>query len=150
MADQAERLRRARESAGYKSAIDAARAFGWKDPTYYSHENGSRGLTMTTANRYGRAFRVSPIWLLTGEGAPGDRINGRPPKYDREMLVAAIESLLQAIVPQMDAQEAAAFSEAVLGLVELHQRRSHSDDNLDKLRKAIASTADLIAPRDSR
>lgn len=66
-----ERLRMARERAGYEDAAAAARRFGWSEPTYRSHENGSRNFTKRGAVTYGRAFRVSPEWLLLGIGEDG-------------------------------------------------------------------------------
>ena len=53
-----ERLRKAREAAGYRSASDAARAMGVPVPTYVGHENGSRKLTSAAAMRYADAFGV--------------------------------------------------------------------------------------------
>ena len=64
----AARLRNARLRAGFASATDAARAFGWAAPTYLAHENGGRGIPLSRARAYARAFHVSPAWLLTGEG----------------------------------------------------------------------------------
>lgn len=58
-----ERLRIARENAGYETAADAARAFGWIIDTYNQHENGNRGVTRPRAIVYSRAFRVSIDWL---------------------------------------------------------------------------------------
>jgi SOS-response transcriptional repressor LexA len=62
------RLMIAREKAGYATAADAARALGVKEPTYYSHENGSSGLRASVAEKYARKFKVSLTWLLTGQG----------------------------------------------------------------------------------
>lgn len=62
-----ERLRKAREEAGYQSASDAARAMGVGETAYYNHENGWRGLSRG-AERYARFFRVSVDWLLFGKG----------------------------------------------------------------------------------
>lgn len=64
MSKQSDRLRRAREEAGYKSASDAALALDVKYPTYSAHENGSRSFDKTAATRYARKFKVSPAWLL--------------------------------------------------------------------------------------
>lgn len=64
-----DRLKAARERAGYATAADAARAFGWKEPTYTAHENGSRGVKARRAEAYSRAFRVRLPWLLTGDGS---------------------------------------------------------------------------------
>src|SRR5690348_18129879 len=62
-----QRLRRAREHAGFMRASDAARAMGIEEPTYLGHENGSRGLSRAAA-RYARFFRVSLDWLIGGRG----------------------------------------------------------------------------------
>lgn len=62
------RLSQARESAGYASAADAANALGLAYATYAAHENGSRGFTAQSAEKYARKFRVSLEWLLTGRG----------------------------------------------------------------------------------
>lgn len=58
------RLRAAREKAGYPSAADAARAFGWTESAYRHHENGTRAFGADAASRYGRAFKTNPGWLL--------------------------------------------------------------------------------------
>lgn len=63
-----DRLKQAREAAGFERAADAAARFGWRPSTYYGHENGSRGLKPDVATIYARAFRVSPEWLLYGRG----------------------------------------------------------------------------------
>src|SRR5215813_10828586 len=62
-----QRLRFAREQAGYGRASDAARAMGVEEPTYLGHENGSRGLSRAAA-RYARFFHVSLDWLIEGRG----------------------------------------------------------------------------------
>ena len=61
-----ERLAWARAQAGYKSATDAARAFGWNENTYRSHENGERGLRRKVAETYAKAFHVTPAFLMLG------------------------------------------------------------------------------------
>jgi phage repressor protein C with HTH and peptisase S24 domain len=65
-----QRLRLAREQAGFARASDAARAMGIEEPTYLGHENGSRGLSRAAA-RYARFFGVSLDWLIDGRGEPG-------------------------------------------------------------------------------
>lgn len=66
--EQAERLKAAREKAGYKTAGAAAEQFGWTASAYRHHENGTRGFGLDVAKKYGRAFRVKPGWLLAMEG----------------------------------------------------------------------------------
>lgn len=66
--DMNERLRTARERAGFADAATAARRFGWSETTYRSHENGQRNYKWDKAIIYARAFRVSPEWLHFGSG----------------------------------------------------------------------------------
>lgn len=66
-----ERLKAARIAAGFTTAADAATALGIKYPTYAGHENGSRGLR-SSLEQYGRRYRVTMDWLLTGRG-PGPK-----------------------------------------------------------------------------
>lgn len=65
MTTPSERLRAAREAAGYKTAPAAAAALGIAPPTYMAHENGSRGFGRNVA-RYAKLFRVGPEWLMYG------------------------------------------------------------------------------------
>lgn len=73
-----ERLQQARENARFEQAIDAARAYGWTPSTYISHENGTRGLMPEVAERYAKAFKVTPEWLLYGRKKPAG--DGLAPK----------------------------------------------------------------------
>lgn len=72
-----ERLRQAREKAGFKSASQAAHSLGVEVPTYLAHENGSRGVTAAAAEKYSKRFRVNLAWLLTGEEPKADPAPGR-------------------------------------------------------------------------
>lgn len=68
--DRADRLKLARERAGFETAADAARRFGWRTSTYAGHENGSRGIKPGVGEDYARAFRVPVGWLMYGTGSP--------------------------------------------------------------------------------
>lgn len=70
MADEskADRLRKARRNAGFRSASDAARSIGVRTPTYIHHENGTREFGEDAAKIYARRFHVSLVWLLLAEG----------------------------------------------------------------------------------
>jgi len=70
-----QRLRLAREQAGFARASDAARAMGIEEPTYLGHENGSRGLSRAAA-RYARFFGVSLDWLIDGRSVRLGRDGG--------------------------------------------------------------------------
>lgn len=70
MGESNDRLRQARERAGFESASAASRRFGWTHSTYASHENGQTPVPVKAAEKYAKAFRVSPAWILTGEAGP--------------------------------------------------------------------------------
>lgn len=73
-----ERLRQARESAGFRSAAEAARHFGWPGPTYAGHENGARGLSLDAVERYAQAFRVEPGYIAFGQTSSTAKIADVP------------------------------------------------------------------------
>jgi len=70
VAETHERLQEARKKAGFETASDAARAFGWNEITYRAHENATRGLRRPMAERYAKAFRIKAEWLIFGK--PGE------------------------------------------------------------------------------
>lgn len=71
MTEMGERLKIARAKAGFQSARKAAIRFAWPASTYAAHENGQNKFDDENAFKYADAFKVSPGWLLTGEGEMG-------------------------------------------------------------------------------
>lgn len=67
-----ERLKSARTAAGYSSASSAAARIGVSMGSYGSHENGHRGITADSAERYAAAFGVDASWILFGQGRGPD------------------------------------------------------------------------------
>lgn len=66
-----DRLKKAREAAGFRSASAAAKARREINVnTLISNENGNRPISRKMAAIYGDAFGVSPGWLLYGDGPP--------------------------------------------------------------------------------
>lgn len=106
------RLQWARRKAGYARPADAAKAFGWNTNTYKSHENGMRGLRKPSADRYGRALRVSAGWLLTGEGDPKTLRSPREaellasfrslPEAEQEIVIVVCESLARRLALEIE------------------------------------------------
>lgn len=80
MDEMHERLRQARAAAGFKSARQAALRFGWTVSTYAAHENAQNRFDPDAAKTYGKAFGVSPAWLLTGEKPAADPLNAPLPE----------------------------------------------------------------------
>lgn len=68
------RLKAARKTAGFSSAIDAAAAQRISYPTYAAHENGTRGISGKMLELYAKRFGVTTDWLLSGrKDAAGNR-----------------------------------------------------------------------------
>jgi transcriptional regulator with XRE-family HTH domain len=86
----ADRLKRAREAAGFTSAREAALAMDLSYDTYAQHESGIRGYPAKKAEIYARRFRVSPEWLLYGKGDE--------PKPDPLPTVGELEAMVATIV----------------------------------------------------
>jgi SOS-response transcriptional repressor LexA len=89
MSNLNERLRQARREAGYESAADAAKAFGWKTSGYTHHENGTRGVKPDLARRYAKAFKKPVEWLLYGTQPKKDQAADKPIKVPLVGYVAA-------------------------------------------------------------
>jgi hypothetical protein len=70
MGDSNDRLKEARENAGFKSARSAALRFNWTPSTYASHENGQTPVPVAAAEEYALKFGVTAGWILTGETPP--------------------------------------------------------------------------------
>jgi phage repressor protein C with HTH and peptisase S24 domain len=65
-----QRLKQAREAAGYENASAAARAFGWPEARYRHHENGQRNFRRPDAITYAKVFKTTPEWLMFGKDGP--------------------------------------------------------------------------------
>lgn len=76
-----ERMRWARMSAGFEKAKDAADSLGIKPGTYRTYErpteNEGRGPPLSEIQRIAKKFKVSWIWLASGEGVP--MLDAAPP-----------------------------------------------------------------------
>lgn len=73
MGEASTRLREARIKAGFATAADAARHFGWPAPTYFQHEGGQRGIRRKVAEVYASAFAVTPEYLMFGTAVAVDK-----------------------------------------------------------------------------
>lgn len=80
-----QRLSWARAQAGFKTATDAARRFGWNENTYRSHENGARDPKPEIAKIYARAFKVDQNWLYMGTGGP-EEFSGSQTETARQIM----------------------------------------------------------------
>jgi len=136
-----ERLRQARQTAGFDTAAEAARHFGWGQSSYIGHENGTRGIRPRVANQYAAAFGVSLGWLLTGEGTP-DPTGAREAmvRYGHRVLRDTIAASYQCLA-DINEVMSLAFAEAVLGRAELQQRLPPSERSSHELVCELALTA---------
>lgn len=138
-----ERLRQARQIAGFDTAAEAARHFGWGQSSYIGHENGTRGIRPRVANKYAAAFGVSLGWLLTGEGTP-DPAGAREAmlQYGHRVLRDTIAASYQCLA-DINETTSLAFAEAVLGRAEIQQGLPASERSSHELVCELA----LIAAR---
>ena len=63
-----ERIKFMRTANGFKTASEAARAFGWTVSTYLGYENGDREPGKEMARRIAQAYGFELNYLLLGEG----------------------------------------------------------------------------------
>ena len=88
-----DRLKRAREQAGYSTATAFAETNNIVTATYRSHENGARGVGVDDIERYAQLLAVSPAWIAFGTGEMSqDDIASRLSRL--ESSVSRIERLL--------------------------------------------------------
>lgn len=99
MSEPKDRLKEAREKAGFPSARAAALKNHWPVSTYASHENGQTPeIPPKTARKYAKAFGVTAAWLQHGEGdmrpvIAKDRLEKAARAVPSEMRLEAIRYL---------------------------------------------------------
>lgn len=87
-----QRLKTARLKAGFRFATEAARALNVIEPTYLSHENGSRDFDAESAARYARRYGTSVEWLLYGRGQPPGEASPYTDQFDANFDVPSLEN----------------------------------------------------------
>lgn len=100
MGETGDRLRAARQKAGFRSARAAALKFHWNPSTYASHENGQTDPVPTDAAfEYAQAFKTSPFLILYGigpeEGSIDAMLTGQP-KDVWDLARATVEAIIRA------------------------------------------------------
>lgn len=96
---QAKRLKLARESAGFKTASDFAKAMQIQPVTYRAYESGQNSY-VKYAHQFAGRLRVSARWLI--EGDPQDQEAMREDDRADTEMEAAAKSLGLALVPQLE------------------------------------------------
>ena len=122
-----DRLKAAREAAGFPSARQAAIALGIGYTTYVSHETGKNGFTADQAERYAEEFGVDAAWLMFGdEGVSGPELTtGAVAVSSSAILAALVQSLHNKGV--LSGEETVEIYEQALMLLEMQQ--AHADEN---------------------
>jgi transcriptional regulator with XRE-family HTH domain len=83
------RLKVARKTAGFKTALDFANQMKIPKSTYSQHENGKRSLTAEQIIYYADKLDIAASWLLTGQGHPcslSSNMNQRKEKIEIEVI----------------------------------------------------------------
>lgn len=120
-----ERLKEARIAAGIRSAAEAARQFGWTQPTYAAHENGTRGIKPEEAEKYAAAFRVDACWMLFGKEPTQAKMADVSEKVLRE--------ILKLVMAQEGAKNAAPEEFADLVIELCHYVSTSGEAGLDRI-----------------
>jgi transcriptional regulator with XRE-family HTH domain len=92
----AERLRRARVSAGFERATDAVRKFGWSYSRYMNYENGERAVPPKQAIQYAAAYGVTVDYIYFGKEPFLNQIVGMQPlssRVLRRIPILALENM---------------------------------------------------------
>lgn len=115
--NQWERLRWARLRAGYERGKDAAESLNIKPGTYRTYEvgkaDGGRAPTLSELQRIARKFKVSWVWLATGQGSPDEGV------VVNERLAEAAERA--EAIPEDKREDAWS---AVMGVLEAYRKRA--------------------------
>lgn len=96
---QAKRLKLARESAGYKTATDFAKAMQINPVTYRAYETGQNSY-VKLAHQFAGRLRVSGKWLI--EGDPEDQAALAEEQRPDSDLETAAKALGLTLVPQLE------------------------------------------------
>ncbi len=120
-----DRLRALRIKKGFSTARDAAKAFGWSEHTYKSHENNTRGIRPDAARKYAQAYGSSTAYILgIGNGSEPSvvnsvvnvpviaRVSAGTFRYDD---IQEFEGILVPAVPRKDAPAAIQYSVIIDG-----------------------------------
>lgn len=65
--EMGERLKQAREKAGYPSTTEFCKEHDFPLDYYNEHEAGQRGIKVSYAQRYAKALNVTLDWLILGD-----------------------------------------------------------------------------------
>jgi transcriptional regulator with XRE-family HTH domain len=87
MQTRGERLRRAREMAGFESAEDFALALKVHPHSYRNYERGTRAVPRHLVPKFAKALGVTQAWLETGEA--GDFLADLPIEDQQVAIEAA-------------------------------------------------------------
>ena len=94
MKEIGERLRLARQSAGYKTIPDFIQEHKFAKSTYTQYEIGSRSLHVELAIQFATLFKTNLIWLLTGKGSidytDNDLIINAPEKISQDEFLSIL------------------------------------------------------------
>lgn len=128
MTDAASRLRALRIKKGFSTAADAAKAYGWNEHTYKSHENAVRGIRPDAARKYAAAYGSTAAHIMglgTANGSAGQnsvnhvinvpviaRVSAGAFRYDEPI---EYEGYLVPVVPTKDVAAALQYSVIIDG-----------------------------------
>jgi transcriptional regulator with XRE-family HTH domain len=127
------RLRIARKTAGFKTALDFAKQQQLAKSTYSQHENGKRALTAEQIIHYAQQLEVEASWLLTGSGHPCPRGENKAQR------IAAMNK-------EIDGHLAPCFLTHIKN-IPIELKDNSAMVNMELLAKIMVSTLKALIPR---
>jgi len=110
--ERAERLKQARHRAGFSSAVNAAKFFGWNGNTYKAHEAGRNGFDNDAGQLYAKAFKADLAWLMTGKG---DALKGDASDQPKDNFLPASNISPSFDIPEISKQRIPVYGVAIGG-----------------------------------
>ena len=138
-----DRLKNAREAAGFKSAASAARRLGTPEATYRAHENGQNSFSIDDAMRYARVFKVNPSWLVFGTDPQNMEFPDREGSIDPKTLAFVVERFERFLRDNRLFYEPDVYGEII---TRLYQEAMESPEKLDISRALLSMTGAKALP----
>lgn len=140
--DLGQRLRRARESAGLSQRA-ASKVLGTVTHGAVSQWESSGQISTDNLLRAAAAYRVDPMWLMTGRGLePG---GGHRPECDRAIMTDAITSVLT-VLQYMDRRPPPEVTARIINLI--YNRHVEGDQsvplNAQRVRDIVGGVIEYI------
>ncbi|HZW61142.1 MAG TPA: hypothetical protein VFF04_02865 [Candidatus Babeliales bacterium] len=136
MKEIGERLRLARQNAGYKTIPDFIQEHKFAKSTYTQYEIGARSLHVELAIQFATLFKTNLIWLLTGKGlidyTDNDLVTNVPEKISQDEFLSILAkksnipatSYKKTLQKQLNDDDVLILSDILSKIIQCYERQS--------------------------